>query len=126
MFYTGYFCKIPEYLKANLLPIGIAKKLPSGIDIPHLPELGPNWSIYSNYRQNKNTAEYTRRYVDEILSGLLQFKIMEKMLSFRLTVQQIPILLCYEKPSDFCHRHIVAGWLNHGLQMKGCEFKLEP
>jgi len=22
------------------------------------------------------------------------------------------ILLCYEKPADFCHRHIVADWLN--------------
>ena len=20
-------------------------------------------------------------------------------------------LVCYEKPSDFCHRHLVAGWL---------------
>lgn len=21
-------------------------------------------------------------------------------------------LICYEKPSDFCHRHLVADWLN--------------
>lgn len=21
-------------------------------------------------------------------------------------------LICYEKPSDFCHRHLVAEWLN--------------
>ena len=21
-------------------------------------------------------------------------------------------LVCYEKPSDFCHRHLVADWLN--------------
>ena len=21
-------------------------------------------------------------------------------------------LLCYEKPDDFCHRHLVADWLN--------------
>ena len=24
-------------------------------------------------------------------------------------------LICYEKPSDFCHRHLVAEWFrNHG------------
>lgn len=22
------------------------------------------------------------------------------------------ILLCYEKPTDFCHRHLVADWIN--------------
>lgn len=22
------------------------------------------------------------------------------------------VLLCYEKPEDFCHRHLVADWLN--------------
>jgi uncharacterized protein (DUF488 family) len=21
-------------------------------------------------------------------------------------------LICYEKPSDFCHRHLVSKWLN--------------
>ena len=25
------------------------------------------------------------------------------------------VMLCYEKPSDFCHRHILAAWLTeHG------------
>ena len=23
------------------------------------------------------------------------------------------VLLCYEKSTDFCHRHIVAAWLRH-------------
>jgi uncharacterized protein (DUF488 family) len=26
---------------------------------------------------------------------------------------QNKVLLCYEKSSDFCHRHIVAAWLRH-------------
>jgi uncharacterized protein (DUF488 family) len=27
------------------------------------------------------------------------------------------ILLCYEKPGDFCHRHLVADWLTkNGLK----------
>jgi hypothetical protein len=32
-------------------------------------------------------------------------------------------LLCYEKPSDFCHRHLVAEWLReHGVRCN--EYKL--
>lgn len=28
-------------------------------------------------------------------------------------------LVCYEKPCDFCHRHLVADWLNeHGFKCK--------
>ena len=28
-------------------------------------------------------------------------------------------LVCYEKPSDFCHRHLVADWLNkNGFECK--------
>ena len=23
------------------------------------------------------------------------------------------VLLCYEKSEDFCHRHIIAAWLQH-------------
>ena len=23
------------------------------------------------------------------------------------------VLICYEKPGDFCHRHLVANWLRH-------------
>ena len=29
---------------------------------------------------------------------------------------------CYEKPSDFCHRHLVADWLNkNGVECKELE-----
>lgn len=29
------------------------------------------------------------------------------------------VLLCYEKPTDFCHRHLVAQWLiENGFECK--------
>lgn len=28
-------------------------------------------------------------------------------------------LVCYEKPGDFCHRHLVASWMNQmGIKVK--------
>jgi uncharacterized protein (DUF488 family) len=33
------------------------------------------------------------------------------------------VLLCYEKASDFCHRHIVAAWLrNYGYQCEEIDY----
>lgn len=31
-------------------------------------------------------------------------------------------LLCYEKPGDFCHRHLIADWLNKSLGIGVEEF----
>ena len=36
-------------------------------------------------------------------------------------------LLCYEKPSDFCHRHLVANWLRqHGAGISERKFGEQP
>ena len=32
------------------------------------------------------------------------------------------VLLCYEKSSDFCHRHLVADWLSKQLNISVEEF----
>ena len=40
-----------------------------------------------------------------------------------LTQSDQIILLCYEKPDDFCHRHLVAQWLTeHGYDTQEIEF----
>ena len=31
------------------------------------------------------------------------------------------VLLCYEKPEDFCHRHLFARWIMHN----GADIKIE-
>ena len=33
------------------------------------------------------------------------------------------VLLCYEKPPQFCHRHLVAKWLEKELNIKVEELK---
>ena len=34
------------------------------------------------------------------------------------------VLLCYEKPGDFCHRHILANWLEENFGFKVEEFRV--
>jgi uncharacterized protein YeaO (DUF488 family) len=52
--------------------------------------------------------EYIKRYFDEILSKLDPQKVWEEL--HKLAGDNEPVLLCYEKPSDFCHRHLIAEW----------------
>ena len=36
------------------------------------------------------------------------------------------VLLCYERPTDFCHRHLVSAWFReHGIECKEYEFGVE-
>ena len=35
------------------------------------------------------------------------------------------ILLCFEKPGEFCHRHLVVQWLNQFTNQKIIEYQLK-
>lgn len=43
-----------------------------------------------------------------------------------LTAGADPILLCYETPSKFCHRRLVAQWLEQSLNIQVPEVRIEP
>lgn len=47
--------------------------------------------------------EYERLYRAETLSRLVPEEVVLSLESC--------VMVCYEKPGDFCHRHIVSRWL---------------
>lgn len=71
--------------------------------------------------------EYLRLY-DEILANQDAYKVIEQIES--LSEGKDVALCCYEKPGDFCHRHILAKWLTENTGIKITEFgvveKKEP
>lgn len=69
------------------------------------PSLFPSQKLLSDYKNGLiDEKEYERRYVSETLSKLNPKEVYEAL--------DGKVLLCYEKTGDFCHRHIVAKWLN--------------
>ena len=58
----------------------------------------------------ESTRFYIEKYYDTVLKGLDPEEVY-KDLDGR-------ILLCYEEPAFFCHRHIVASWLEIKLGTK--------
>jgi hypothetical protein len=114
--YTGYFAKIRQYREAGLETISIArfnryyqgaslKLLAPAAEIIHYPE-----------------DVYLPIYKDQ-LKKLSPEGILENIKS--LAHGKDCILLCYEKPGEFCHRRIVAKWLNHYLNIDVQEYPTE-
>ena len=59
-------------------------------------------------------------YQEEVLDTLDADKVVEEIL--RLSEGKDAVLICYEKPDEFCHRHLLAEWLIlHGYDCKELE-----
>lgn len=73
-------------------------------------QLAPKLSFYQVWHDNigvideeENNRYYVEQYYEQVLSKLDPEDIYRKL--------DGSILLCYEDNKEFCHRHIVAGWL---------------
>ena len=112
MIYTGYFAKLKEYEDSGLIPISISGKAPDFYNGIEYKKFAPSWDIYSNYKNDHiDEFGYTERYKKERLDKLNPVEIKQFLTSFDKDI----ILLCYEKQGDFCHRHLVADWIESNL-----------
>lgn len=102
----------------SITPGTAGKLVQQGIKYSHYKPLAPDWkSIVGPYKDGLITEnEYVRRYHLQ-LDKLDPKKVVEEL-------GENAILLCYETPNLFCHRHIAARWLTlHGYQTSEYEYK---
>ena len=119
MIYTSYFANI-KHLPLDLKPISIAAKTPAAIKIPQFKLFSPSFDILMNYKSDGDTEKYKQRFMKEILEKQSPVDVV-LMLNI-LSAGKTPCLVCYEKPEDFCHRHLVAEWLKEsGFQCEEYE-----
>jgi len=72
--------------------------------------LAPSWELVRDCKDGKiSKEEYTKIYTESILAPL-PAKELYTYIESKFPVGEDITLLCYEKPSDFCHRHLVADW----------------
>lgn len=104
MIYTSYFSS-KKYDFKDGVSVARYVKFPVA---DTCPELYPNsellawWKKLSLEEQQNQKQIYINIYKTKILS-----KLNVHELAARLDGK---VLLCYEKSSDFCHRHIIAEW----------------
>jgi hypothetical protein len=97
--WTGYFGRH----KAMTGVVGIAVGPPRWFTGPTYLPLAPTRPML-----RMREEEYRVKF-DEILAGLHPQKVVDDL--YEITQGAEPIMLCWEKPSDYCHRQTVAAWL---------------
>ena len=113
MIYTSYFAKLRDLKKNNIEPIAICAAPPSWYIGLQYSELAPPYDAFMAWKMNHDDEAYAERYKEEVLGQLDAAAVVSKL------TKAVPAetgkhiaLVCYEKSSSFCHRHLVAEWLN--------------
>lgn len=120
--YTSYFGNSKKLQQAGIKVIGIALYPPRWFNGISLKQVAPTKSIL--FANGQTQEDYIRRYRSEVLS-------QQDMQQFLKTVEQASggqdvALCCYEKPEDFCHRHILADWIKEKLGIEIPEYGYTP
>lgn len=116
---TGYFARLKDYQKINLTPISIAAKAPSWYKGDEYKKLAPKWSFYSEWKNGSHKGDnnyYIKHFKEEVLDNLDPEQVLKELEGFSGVSEDNIILLCYEKSGTFCHRHLVADWLNQNIK----------
>lgn len=131
MLYTTYFAKLKS-LPSNIIPISICGKAPDWYNGLQYKKLAPKYDFFMEWKKNHNNNYYIKCFNEQVLNSLSVMKVInelqvkipieirEKMTASFVADKSYHIaLVCYEKPSDFCHRHLVAEWFNkNGFECK--------
>lgn len=84
---------------------GISASVPKWYTGARLRWLAPSWDIiFAVQKGHISDEEYGDRYLKELT----------KKYTAEMVIAGIPdgaILLCYESPGDFCHRRVLAEWV---------------
>lgn len=115
--YTSYFAKTATLRKAGIVPIGIALWPPRFFNGISMKQVAPRRYMLND---GLTDAEYESMYRNDVLR-LVDARSFIKDLE-RASQGMDVALCCFEKPGDFCHRHILAKWLNEQTGVEVQEF----
>lgn len=111
--FTSYFDNLERVKELCLVPIGIAGISPPEFNELEYRKLAPKRFIYDNYIESGDEESYSRDYYRCILDKLNSERVIKDL--EKLSGGRDIVLLCYEKPNQFCHRHLVAYWMKSEL-----------
>lgn len=91
--------------------VSISASTPKDFTGKHIAHLAPTWDIITPYKLGLiGPFEYAELY--------LKILTEDRGLTAKGIFNDIPhgtIMLCYEKPKQFCHRRVLAEWLEREL-----------
>ena len=114
--YTSYFGNSRKLHEAGIKIICVAIGRPRFIKAPQMLNVCPTRYMVSGPCSKE---EYLRLY-DQILAKQDAHQVVNQI--EMLSEGQDVALCCYEKPGDFCHRHILAKWITDNTGIEVNEF----
>lgn len=113
MIYTTYFAQLRN-LPKNIIPISICAKAPSWYNGLQYKKLAPKYDFFMEWKKNHDNDYYIKCFNEQVLGALNATDVILDLskMTYNFNGGESDIcLVCYEKPDDFCHRHLVAQWL---------------
>lgn len=120
MFYTSYFANLKN-IPEKIVPVSICGKAPDWYNGLQFKKLAPKYNFFMEYKQDHDEEKYTKCFNEQVLFYLNANDIAIQLK--KLAGTSDIALICYEKPGDFCHRHIVLNWLKENGIPCGGEYK---
>lgn len=125
MIYTSYFAKLKQ-LPEDVLPISICGKAPQWYTGLQYKKLAPKYDFFMKWKEDHDNNYYIKCFNEQVLGDIELLTFLRVILDMQNEASKRDgifynhvCLICYEKPTDFCHRHLVAEWLKNN-EMK-CE-----
>ena len=114
--FTGNYeeCKV-----GNLISISGDKGKSAGFNGKVISEFAPKRKFWDRWKSNigkipelENTKYYIEEYYKQVLSKINIQELLKD--------EKDPVLLCYEKGQQFCHRHVLAEYIEmqYGIYVK--------
>ena len=130
--YTSYFCnKSIKNLNKDVFRIPICANLQNytlGIFIRWYKELAPDPEILNQFNNiNTKTKSIKEWFANKYYMKLNKLKVSGILDNYVEELRKFNqyndiVLLCYEKPTEFCHRHLLANYLNKFYNLDIKEF----
>lgn len=107
---TSYFGKSLNHP----LAVSIAGKSPKDFQGREYKKLAPKFWFFQKYKIDGDANFYTEQYRSEVLDKLNPIEVLQDL-------GEDAVLLCWEKPDQFCHRHLVSQWFKEKLGLEVTE-----
>lgn len=115
---TSYYGNLKNLHADGFVPISVSRGVPKFYQGAQFIELAPSWALIK-----APIADYVPEY-KHVLSKLDPTDVLKSLL--RISGGAKIALLCYEKPGEFCHRRLIAEWLEPAIQMSVAEVEVQP
>ena len=115
MIYTSFFGNKKVLNNPSIFPVSIALYPPKDFVGKSYRDLAPHPVTLRDWKRDHSISNYERDYL-VLLGDLNQKEVVDQLMVLSGNFKNLDyfpdiVLLCYERPGEFCHRHIVAEWL---------------